>query len=100
MVAVQGPKSEALLAAAGVEGFPPAGRGRTAVARWRKVELLTARTGYTGEPVGFEVMLAAGVVSDFWEALFQTGEPLGFLPAGLGARDTLRLEAGFAAVRT
>lgn len=94
MVAVQGPKSEALLTAVGVEGFPPTGRGRTAVTRWRKVELLNARTGYTGEPVGFEVMLPAGVVFDFWEALIQTGEPMGILPAGLGARDTLRLEAG------
>jgi aminomethyltransferase len=94
MVAVQGPKSEALLAAAGVEGLPLTGRGRTAIARWRKVELMTARTGYTGEPVGFEVLLPAGMVSDFWEVLIRTGEPLGILPAGLGARDTLRLEAG------
>jgi aminomethyltransferase len=92
MVAVQGPKQG--LTAVGVEGFPPTGRGRTAVTRWRKVELLTARTGYTGEPVGFEVMLSAGVVFDFWEALIQTGKTVGILPAGLGARDTLRLEAG------
>jgi aminomethyltransferase len=94
MVAVQGPKSEALLAAVGVEGLPPVGRGRTAAARWRKVELLTARTGYTGEPLGFEVMLPAGELCAFWETLVRTGERMGVLPVGLGARDTLRLEAG------
>jgi aminomethyltransferase len=94
MVAVQGPKSEALLAAAGVEGLPPTGSGRTAAVRWRKVELLTARTGYTGEPLGFEVMLPAGELCPFWENLVRAGEPMGVLPAGLGARDTLRLEAG------
>ena len=94
MVSVQGPKSESLLAAVGVQGFPPTGRGRTATARWRKIELLTARTGYTGEPLGFEVMLPARELVDFWEAMVRTGEPMGFLPAGLGARDTLRLEAG------
>lgn len=94
MVEVQGPKSEALLSAVGTEGLPPAGRGYTSVARWRKLELLTARTGYTGEPVGFEIMLSAGELPVFWEALVRAGEPMGVLPAGLGARDTLRLEAG------
>jgi aminomethyltransferase len=94
MMAVQGPRSAALLAAIGVEGLPPDGRGRTAVARWGNVELLTARTGYTGEPFGFEVMLPAGESPAFWEALVRAGEPQGVLPAGLGARDTLRLEAG------
>jgi glycine cleavage system T protein (aminomethyltransferase) len=94
MVAVQGPESPTLLTAAGVEGLPPEGRGLTAVARWGKVELLAARTGYTGEPAGFEIVLPSGAVVGFWEALLRTGAPRGFLPAGLGARDTLRLEAG------
>jgi aminomethyltransferase len=93
MVAVQGPRSSSLLAAIGVEGLPPVGRGRTALAQWRKLEIMTARTGYTGEPVGFEVMLPAGEAPAFWEALVRAGEPRGVLPAGLGARDTLRLEA-------
>ncbi|MBI5582714.1 MAG: glycine cleavage system aminomethyltransferase GcvT [Deltaproteobacteria bacterium] len=94
MVAVQGPGSEALLTAAGVEGLPPKGRGHTAVARWGQVELLAARTGYTGEPLGFEIMVPAAETAGFWEALIRAGAPLGILPAGLGARDTLRLEAG------
>jgi aminomethyltransferase len=94
MMAVQGPGSEALLTAAGVEGLPPKGRGRTAVAHWRSLEVLVSRTGYTGEPVGFELMLPADAVNDFWAALIWNGAPRGILPAGLGARDTLRLEIG------
>jgi len=50
---------------------------------------MVARTGYTGED-GFEVLLPAGEAEGFWEAL--RGD--GVCPAGLGARDTLRLEAG------
>lgn len=48
-----------------------------------------ARTGYTGED-GFEIMLPADQVADFWDSLLENGAE----PAGLGARDTLRLEAG------
>jgi aminomethyltransferase len=48
-----------------------------------------ARTGYTGED-GFEIMLSNQEVEEFWNALLNVG----FKPAGLGARDTLRLEAG------
>jgi aminomethyltransferase len=51
--------------------------------------LLVARTGYTGED-GFEVMLPATDAPDLWNALIAVGVK----PAGLGARDTLRLEAG------
>ncbi len=48
-----------------------------------------ARTGYTGED-GFEIMLPSGLAENFWKALHGLGVP----PVGLGARDTLRLEAG------
>lgn len=50
---------------------------------------LVARTGYTGED-GYEIMLPNGLVQDFWSAVLATGVK----PCGLGARDTLRLEAG------
>src|SRR5690606_18863675 len=50
---------------------------------------LVARTGYTGED-GFEIVLSATAVKAFWDALAQAG----VRPCGLGARDTLRLEAG------
>jgi aminomethyltransferase len=52
-------------------------------------ELMIARTGYTGED-GFEIVLPAASVCEFWDALQRQG----VRPAGLGARDTLRLEAG------
>jgi aminomethyltransferase len=51
-----------------------------------------SRTGYTGED-GFEVMVPAATATRVWEALLTAGRPLGLIPAGLGARDTLRLEA-------
>jgi aminomethyltransferase len=56
---------------------------------------LVARTGYTGED-GFEVYLAPDAAPALWRALMTEGTPKGLLPAGLGARDTLRLEAGMA----
>ncbi len=54
---------------------------------------IISRTGYTGED-GFELSLGAGIALGVWEALIELGKPLGVVPAGLGARDTLRLEAG------
>jgi aminomethyltransferase len=54
---------------------------------------LVARTGYTGED-GFEVYLEPHAAPALWRALLAEGGPKGLLPAGLGARDTLRLEAG------
>lgn len=52
-----------------------------------------SRTGYTGED-GFELSLGAGIAAGVWEVLMEMGRPLGIVPAGLGSRDTLRLEAG------
>ena len=52
-----------------------------------------ARTGYTGED-GFELFVAAGDAPALWERLLAEGESVGLRPAGLGARDVLRLEAG------
>jgi aminomethyltransferase len=54
---------------------------------------IISRTGYTGED-GFELSLGAGIAPGMWEVLMELGQPLGLVPTGLGARDTLRLEAG------
>jgi aminomethyltransferase len=51
-----------------------------------------SRTGYTGED-GFEVFVAPAYAERLWDALLKAGEPFGIKPCGLGARDTLRLEA-------
>jgi glycine cleavage system T protein (aminomethyltransferase) len=58
------------------------------------IECLISRTGYTGED-GFELYCDAEAVNDLWSRLLEAGRPDGLLPAGLGARDTLRLEAGY-----
>ncbi len=55
--------------------------------------LLIARTGYTGED-GFELYTAPDDAPALWDALLETGAGAGLVPAGLAARDTLRLEAG------
>ncbi|MCU0303669.1 MAG: glycine cleavage system aminomethyltransferase GcvT [Thermoanaerobaculales bacterium] len=54
---------------------------------------LIARTGYTGED-GFELYCAPDAAPELWRAILAAGRPGGLLPAGLGARDTLRFEAG------
>ncbi|HTI36499.1 MAG TPA: glycine cleavage system aminomethyltransferase GcvT [Vicinamibacterales bacterium] len=56
------------------------------------VRVTISRTGYTGED-GFEVFVAPASAERVWDAILAAGKPFGLLPAGLGARDTLRLEA-------
>jgi glycine hydroxymethyltransferase len=57
-------------------------------------ELFIARTGYTGERMAFEMFVPSDAVIPFWERLMEVGSPLGLCPVGLGARDSLRIEAG------
>jgi glycine hydroxymethyltransferase len=57
-------------------------------------DLYLARTGYTGEPVAFEIFVHPAAAPALWHALLEAGEPLGLQPAGLAARDSLRIEAG------
>lgn len=57
-------------------------------------EVILSRTGYTGEP-GFELYLRPDDAASVWSALLEAGRDAGLQPVGLGARDTLRLEAGF-----
>jgi aminomethyltransferase len=58
-------------------------------------EAIVSRTGYTGED-GFEIYLPPAHAVDVWNRIYQTGRPLGLEPAGLAARNTLRLEARMA----
>ncbi|BDZ42162.1 aminomethyltransferase [Paraoerskovia sediminicola] len=57
------------------------------------VGTFVARTGYTGED-GFELFVPAEVAPEVWRTVLEAGRPLGLVPAGLSARDSLRLEAG------
>lgn len=86
MVAVQGPAVCRLPNLEGVCQLPRFGHTQT---RIEKVEALAARTGYTGED-GFEIIGDAASASQLWESLIKQGAE----PCGLGARDSLRLEAG------
>lgn len=56
------------------------------------LDLTISRTGYTGED-GFEILVDADYTPELWDLLIDAGEGEGLLPAGLGARDTLRFEA-------
>lgn len=60
---------------------------------WQGVPMVLSRSGYTGEP-GAELYTSAGLVGKLWDALLEAGDGEGLAPCGLGARDTLRLEAG------
>jgi aminomethyltransferase len=88
LIAIQGPEARARLAQVSSEA---ATVHRFAVKRfdWAGATCLVAGTGYTGEE-GVECAVPAEVAVDFWDAVLEQG----VVPAGLGARDTLRLEAG------
>lgn len=95
LLALQGPLAESILTPL-CEGVKPAAlRPFTFVphALIAGIPALLSRTGYTGED-GFELYVAAANAPALWDILVQAGEPVGLLPAGLGARDTLRFEAG------
>jgi len=98
LIAVQGPAARAILdATAGLHDstHPLDGlRYYAAVsARFHDRPVLIARTGYTGED-GYELLIPNDSAQALWDALLSAGGPHGLVPAGLAARDTLRLEAG------
>lgn len=97
MIAVQGPLAVATVCV--LCGDDDAGR-ISGLGNYRATRAFVAgqpaavsRTGYTGED-GVEVVVAAAVAEDVWQAIHDAGAPRGLKPCGLGARDTLRLEAG------
>ena len=120
LVALQGPRAKEVLERAlpgsrlasmkpfsftkeNILDFGQGGLDMTEKERWKeemqgvqedeKSELVISRTGYTGED-GFELFFDSSRI-DIWEKLLHIGAPFNIIPAGLGARDTLRLEAGF-----
>lgn len=93
MMALQGPLAGEVLARVADDPVPPGKRNHCFKLSLAGVECRIARTGYTGEPIAFEIICPAEDAPAVWQALVEAGEPLGVVPAGLGARDTLRLEA-------
>ena len=92
MIAIQGPQSEIILQ--DLISLPL----RELPYYWAReadlasVRCTVSRTGYTGEN-GFELFISTDRVESTWDLLMEVGEGYGLVPAGLGARDTLRLEA-------
>jgi aminomethyltransferase len=91
MLAVQGPDARDILAGLLTGGrLPEPMRNSVGTAELAGASVRIGRTGYTGEPVAFELFIPADDGLKVWDALVDAGAA----PAGLGARDTLRLEAG------
>lgn len=98
-IALQGPKSRDILLAMGVDSAT-----RQRIMKLKRTELcdavvggfdlIVSRTGYTGEKMAFELFVHPDRAAEFWNAVLAAGEKFGVKPIGLGARDSLRTEAG------
>ena len=93
VIAVQGTRSDEVLDALGL----PTGHDYMSFVEtdWTGLPVIVCRTGYTGER-GYELVPAWDVAAQLWDALTEAAAPFGGLPCGLGARDTLRTEMGYA----
>ncbi|MBA4385061.1 MAG: glycine cleavage system protein T [Anaerolinea sp.] len=98
-IALQGPKSRDILLSLGCD--TAAQKKIKALKRTELCEavvggfdLVVSRTGYTGEKMAFELFVHPDKVVALWDAICKAGEPLGMKACGLGARDSLRTEAG------
>src|SRR5580692_1044611 len=93
LIAVQGPRAAAILGSLTSADLTEVKYYASYPAQVADRDVLLARTGYTGED-GFEIFAAPGDAEHLWAELRRAGESAGLVPAGLAARDTLRLEAG------
>ena len=91
MIALQGPSAQAALQPLVGSDLTPLRRMRGREDRVAEIEAWVARSGYTGED-GFEICCATDDAHELWSALLAGGEQQGIRPAGLAARDVLRVE--------
>ena len=98
-IALQGQKSRDILFSLGTD--PSTRRKITGLKRTELceglvggIDLIISRTGYTGEKMAYELFVHPDQAVTLWDALLKVGEPYGLKPCGLGARDSLRTEAG------
>ncbi|MDR1190682.1 MAG: glycine cleavage system aminomethyltransferase GcvT [Verrucomicrobiales bacterium] len=91
-LALQGPKADAILYKVFVKEIRHIRRNQLMTSRFMGESVLITRTGYTGED-GYEFFCPPAVAAGLWERVLAEGVSLGCVPVGLGARDTLRLEA-------
>lgn len=92
-LAIQGPRAKEILQGLTPVSLDPIRYYHFAFGTVDGVECLIARTGYSGED-GFEIYFDPEFSAQLWQCLMDAGEPAGMIPCGLGARNTLRLEAG------
>jgi aminomethyltransferase len=92
MIALQGPRAREIMAPLTDADLSRLRYYRAQTAQVLGEWAIVSRTGYTGEE-GFEIITASEQAVPLWEALLEQGKSDGLVPAGLGARDTLRLEA-------
>lgn len=95
LVAIQGPASEQILLTGTTLDLSQLGYYKAVEGEAFGVPAVIARTGYTGED-GFELFVSPHDAPRLWDMLLERGRRHGLVPVGLGARDTLRLEAGMA----
>ena len=93
LIAIQGPAARDILQALTSVDLGAIKYYWFATGEVASVRVTVSRTGYTGED-GFEIFVAPASAERIWDSLLAAGKSAGLLPAGLGARDTLRLEAG------
>jgi len=98
-IALQGPRSQDILLAMGVSAetrrrITALKRTNLCDAKVGGFDLIVSRTGYTGEKMAFELFVHPEKAADFWHSILKAGEKFGVKTVGLGARDSLRTEAG------
>ncbi len=94
LLAVQGPKSAEIIRLVFGEECASLSRFQFTELSENEMRPTVSRTGYTGED-GFEIFVDNSHCDELWHILLKKGKEMGLKPAGLGARDTLRLEAGY-----
>jgi len=96
MLSLQGPRAKAVLEVilGDIRNLPEPARNWLTTVEIFGAKMPIARTGYTGEPICFELFPPAEIAVRLWDKLLEVGKKEGIVPVGLGARDTLRLEAG------
>ena len=98
-IPLQGPKSRDILLALGCDDetkkrILKLGRTQLCEGVVGGFDMIISRTGYTGEKMAFELFVHPDQSPDLWNKLMEAGTPMGLKPCGLGARDSLRTEAG------